>query len=120
MRAPRTITVTGTGKVEATPDVADLNLGVSATSKSARAARAAADAQLRRVLAALKARGVAPADIQTSQVSLSPNFSRNGSTVVGYTATNSVTAKHPRARHGRRGRHGSRAPRARTTSAGRC
>jgi uncharacterized protein YggE len=46
-----------------------------------------------RVLAALKARGVADADIQTSEVSLSPTFDRTGARVVGYTAANTVTAR---------------------------
>jgi uncharacterized protein YggE len=86
------ITATGTGKVKVVPDVAQVSLGVSATAASARQARTSADAQLARVLAALKARGVQPADIQTSQITLTPNFGRNGSTVIGYTATNTVDA----------------------------
>jgi uncharacterized protein YggE len=86
------ITATGTGKVKAVPDVAEVTLGVSATAPSARVARRTADAKLARVLATLKARGVRAADIQTSEISLNPNFSRNGSSVVGYTATNTVTA----------------------------
>jgi uncharacterized protein YggE len=90
--ASRTVTVTGIGKVEAAPDVAEVSLGVSATGKKARAARTAADARMTRVLATLKAQGVEPADIRTAEISLSPNFGRNGSTVVGYTATNTVTA----------------------------
>ena len=36
--------------------------------------------KLARVLATLKARGVEPADIQTSEISLTPNFGRNGVT----------------------------------------
>lgn len=89
----RTITVTGTGVVKAVPDVAEVSLGVSATAKTARAARAASAARMNRVLAALKARGLAAADIQTSQVSLSPNFGPTGARVVGYTARNTVTAR---------------------------
>ncbi len=89
----RTITVTGTGAVKAVPDVAEVSLGASATAKTARAARTAADVRMARVLATLKARGIAPADIQTSQVSLSPTFGPRGVRVVGYTATNTVTAR---------------------------
>src|SRR5262245_14416693 len=73
------ITATGTGKVKVVPDVADVSLGVSATARSAREARSTADAQLARVLAALKGRGVDPADIQTSQITLTPNVGRNNS-----------------------------------------
>ena len=72
--------------------MAEVSLGVSATAANARQARSTADAQLARVLAALKGRGVKPADIQTSQITLTPNVGRNGSTVIGYTATNTVDA----------------------------
>ena len=89
----RAITVTGTGVVKAVPDVAEVSLGVSATARTARAARAASDAQMNSVLTALKARGIVAADIQTSQVSLSPNFGPTGVRVVSYTARNTVTAR---------------------------
>lgn len=89
----RTITVTGVGAVKAVPDIAEVSVGVLATAPTAQAARADSDAQMSRVLAALKARGVADADIQTSQVSLSPTFDRTGARVVGYTAANTVTAR---------------------------
>jgi uncharacterized protein YggE len=48
---------------------------------------------MRRLINALKQRGIAARDIQTAQVSLSPNMDPNGSSVVGYTASNSVTAR---------------------------
>jgi hypothetical protein len=44
------------------------------------------------VIAALKGQGIAPADLRTDLVSLSSRYSQNGETVVGYTATNSVSA----------------------------
>ena len=72
--------------------MAEVSLGVSATAANARQARSTADEQLARVLAALKGRDVKPADIQTSQITLTPNVGRNGSTVIGYTATNTVDA----------------------------
>lgn len=90
---PPTITVTGTGVVRAVPDVAEVSLGVSATARTARAARATSEALMNRVLATLRGRGLAAADIQTSQVSLSPNFGPAGVRVVGYTARNTVTAR---------------------------
>ena len=46
----------------------------------------------RKVIAAVKGAGVSGADVQTESVSLSPSFSDDGSTIVGYTATNSVSA----------------------------
>jgi len=87
----RTVTVTGAGVVKAVPDEADVSFGASATAPTAGAARTASDSRLRRVIAALKAKGVAAADIQTEQISLSPNFGPRGNTVVGYVASNSVT-----------------------------
>ena len=43
-----------------------------------------------KVIAAVKGRGIAAADIATELVSLTPRYSQNGDEVVGYTATNSV------------------------------
>ena len=88
----RTVTVTGTGKTEVVPDIAEVSLGASATAPTAAAARTAADAALARVIALLKARGIEDADIQTAQVTVSPNYDERGVTVSGYTATNTVTA----------------------------
>ena len=42
------------------------------------------------MIAALKAQGVAAADIQTELVSLSARYTQNGDAIVGYAATNSV------------------------------
>ena len=78
----RTITATGTGMVKAVPDVADISVGVTANARTSQAARTKADAQMTRVLATLKGRGVASADIQTSQVSLSPTYGPRGNRVV--------------------------------------
>jgi uncharacterized protein YggE len=43
------------------------------------------------VLDALRARGVESSDLQTSGLSVSPQFARDGREVVGYQATNNVT-----------------------------
>ena len=45
-----------------------------------------------KVIAALKGQGIAAADIRTDVVSLSPRYSQAGDAIVGYTATNSVSA----------------------------
>lgn len=87
-----TITVGGTGIVSSVPDQADFTFGVSVSAKTATAALAANSAQMNRVIGALKKRGVAPRDIQTAQISLSPNTNPGGNRVLGYTASNSVTA----------------------------
>ena len=86
------IVVAGQGTVSARPDRAQLSFGVSSDAKSASAALRANAAEMTKVIAALKAQGIAAADLRTDLVSLSPRYSQNGETVVGYTATNSVSA----------------------------
>jgi uncharacterized protein len=85
------IVVTGSGAVATTPDKAQLSLGVSSDARSASAALRANAADMTKVIAAVKAQGIAAADIQTQLVSLSPRFTQNGEGIAGYTATNSVT-----------------------------
>jgi uncharacterized protein YggE len=75
-----TITVTGTGRVSLTPDVADLRVGVNITRPTAAQARADAAAAMTKVVDAIKKAGVADKDIQTSTLSLQPvyDYSNNG------------------------------------------
>jgi uncharacterized protein len=90
---PRTITVDGSGTVSTVPNQADFTFGVSATARTATGALHANAAQMTKVIAALRAQGVAAADLQTAQISLSPNRNDNGDRILNYTATNSVTAR---------------------------
>jgi uncharacterized protein YggE len=86
------ITVLGTGSTTVIPDRAAFTFGTVAQAKTASAALAASSEAVSRVIAALRRAGVAKADIQTSEVSLAPRSNDQGNTIVGYTATNSVTA----------------------------
>lgn len=86
------IVVAGQGSVVARPDRAQLSFGVSSDARTASAALRANAAEMTKVIAALKAQGIAAADLRTDLVSLAPRSSQNGETVVGYTATNSVSA----------------------------
>ena len=86
------ITVLGTGSENATPDRASFAFGTVSQAATANAALAASSQSVARVIAALKKAGVAQADIQTSDVSLSPRMNDTADTIVGYTATNTVTA----------------------------
>jgi uncharacterized protein len=95
----RWINVTGEGSVSAAPDFAEVTLGVTSTGKKAGDA-VAANAQAANALAALiRSEGVAPADIQTSSVSVSPVFSRvepnqqTAPTVTGYSVSNNVSVR---------------------------
>jgi uncharacterized protein YggE len=91
--APRTITVQGTGIVTTVPDEAQFSFGVSTTASTARAALTRNAARMNKLIAALKTAGIAPADLQTAEISLSPNTNENGSKVLSFTASDSVTAK---------------------------
>jgi uncharacterized protein YggE len=88
---PDGITVTGTETVEVAPDVAEWSFGVHTRAASARTALSANAARIRRVVAALRAAGVARDEIRTEYVSLYPDV-REGGDVVGYFANSSVHA----------------------------
>jgi uncharacterized protein YggE len=89
-----TISVSGTGHVLLSPDVADLRLGVSVSSGSVATARERAAEAMTAVLAKLKGLGIADKDIQTSIVSLQPTYDYSTGTtpprVTGYQFANSI------------------------------
>lgn len=87
------ITVTGTGTITAVPDRADFSFGVTTQGRTASAALNANGTEMRRVIAALRSAGVAQEDIQTQQVSVFPRTSSDGEEIVGYTASNTVSAR---------------------------
>jgi uncharacterized protein len=89
----RTITVTGNGSVTTVPDRASFEFGVDTRAKTAQAAMSQNATEASAVIAALKSAGVGSADIQTSQVSLSPQTSQDGTTVTGYVASSSVSVQ---------------------------
>lgn len=92
-----TINVQGEGRASVAPDLATVSLGV--TTQAPTAAQAMADNAGRQtaILEALRAQGIAPADLQTQGLSLSPmqDFSREGQppVITGYQAMNIVTAR---------------------------
>ena len=89
----RSITTSGIGSVTTVPDRVHFSFGVQAQSRTASQALAASDAQLRRVVAALREAGIAQADIQTEQISLSPQTSEDGGAISGYIAVSSVSVR---------------------------
>jgi uncharacterized protein YggE len=68
----RTITVTGTGLVTLTPDIAYINIGVHSQDVSASVAMTANNTSAKAVIDAIKAAGVAEKDIQTTNFSIYP------------------------------------------------
>ncbi|MDQ4018221.1 MAG: SIMPL domain-containing protein [Actinomycetota bacterium] len=87
----RGLTVVGTGEVTAVPDVAEWSFGVEARASTATRALSTSSATIRRVVAALRAAGVARNDIQTQDASLYPRMNRRND-VSGYVATSRVRA----------------------------
>jgi hypothetical protein len=88
--AKRTVTVSGHGKVTVKPDTATLYLGVSVTAdKANEALRKAAD-KADTLIKVVTALGVKTDDIQTSSVSLYPQYSPTGNKIVGYNASNTL------------------------------
>lgn len=94
---PARITVTGEGRVDVSPDLATISLGVTSEATTAAAAMSANSADLGRVLANLKAAGIADRDLQTSGLSLNPNWHSddNGANqrIVGYIASNQLMVR---------------------------
>jgi len=86
------ITAQGTGTVRGTPDVVTIALGVQTTSASAQTALDDNNKLATETIAVLKDNGVAPEDLQTSQLSVYPTYG-DQSQVTGYQVSNMVTAK---------------------------
>jgi len=68
----RTITVTGTGMVTLTPDIAYVSIGVHSQDPSAAAAMADNNAKAAAVIAVIQAAGIEARDIQTTNFSVYP------------------------------------------------
>jgi uncharacterized protein len=83
------ITVQGTAAVVSVPDRAELSFGVESQGQTARAALSANAAEMRRVIAAVRAAG--GTDLKTQSVSLSPR-SNERNEVQAFVATNTVSA----------------------------
>lgn len=92
-----TISVTAQGHAEAVPDLATISLGVTTQGETAGAAMDANSAALAAVVTRLKAAGVADRDVQTSNLSLNPNWQQNDGTqapkIAGYVAMNVLTVR---------------------------
>lgn len=87
------------GEYLARPDVMGISAGVVTTGATAREALAANATMANRLLAAVRASGVEPRDVQTSQLAVTPQFARERGggddddrvrRITGYVARNSV------------------------------
>ena len=75
-RESRTISVSGTGKVSARPDVAEIQLGVVTEAPTAAAALQGNNEAMNRLATTLKERGIAEKDIQTVQIQVMPRYTQ--------------------------------------------
>lgn len=95
----KTITVTGTGSVYATPDIAKFTAGVVTEVDTSTDAMQKNAVLMDKVVNAIKGAGIPDKDIKTSRVNLEPVYNYQsqpqGATqkpqIVGYRATNNVT-----------------------------
>lgn len=92
-----TLTVTGKATVNAVPDQATLSLGVTTTGETAAAAMAANNDAASAVIARLIAAKVADRDMQTTGLSLNPNWVMNADgteqVIQGYIASSTLTVR---------------------------
>jgi uncharacterized protein len=93
----RWVEVSGEGFVSAAPDFARVTLGVTSTGKTAGEAMAANSKAANALVSLVKAEGIAPADIQTSEMSISPVFAHPSPnqetppTITGYNVSNNLS-----------------------------
>lgn len=94
--APTLLTVAASAAVARAPDQLRMTAGVLTTAATAAEAMAANSARMNAVLAALKAAGVAERDLQTSGISLFPQYryqNNEAPILTGYQARNSVSLR---------------------------
>jgi uncharacterized protein len=92
--AATTLRLVAYGEARSAPDMATISLGVETSAPTAAAAMRANAARMSEVIAAVKASGVAPRDLQTSSLSLSPQYvyeQNRPARLTGYQASNQLT-----------------------------
>ncbi len=96
LAADKLLTVTGDATVNVAPDTAVIRIGVTTTAKTAREASEGNARQATSVLAAIKESGIGDRDVQTSRLSLQPQYdqSKTGpARLLGFQVTNQLTVK---------------------------
>jgi uncharacterized protein len=86
------ITVTGSGTVTGTPNQLVLSMGVQVNGATVSSALNQSNAAVRRVTQELRGRGVAAADIQTSDFNIWPNYRGSSAVPSSYSVSESLTA----------------------------
>ena len=90
------LSVSASADAKRVPDVASISTGVVTQAADANAAMRANAAQMEKVMIAIRAAGIAERDIQTSGISLNPQYKyveNTSPTITGYEANNTVSIK---------------------------
>ena len=95
---PRTISVSGQGKVSSPPDMASIQTGVETQAVTAKDALFSNNSAMEKVLEVLKKHHVASKDVQTTSFNVSPIYKRDArnrtqSEIAGYRVGNQVRVK---------------------------
>ncbi|MEX2007680.1 MAG: SIMPL domain-containing protein [Candidatus Levyibacteriota bacterium] len=84
----------GTGKVTAAPDIAQVSLGVTQTAGTVAAAQSRLNARANSLIDTLKGLGIEEKDIKTTNYSISPNYDFTaGQRITGYAASQNLEIK---------------------------
>ncbi len=96
----RLISITGEAEMYVKPDVASASFGVETNASTAQEAQKLNSSAMNRVISVLKGKGIAEADIQTSNFSMRPVYEQQGEkpyaqqiNVTGYRCSNTVTVR---------------------------
>jgi uncharacterized protein YggE len=87
------LNISAQGEVKRAPDIATMSTGVVTRAADANAAMRANAEQMAKVVAAIKAAGIADKDVQTSGINLNPTYQYRENqppTITGYEAHNTV------------------------------
>ena len=90
------LSVSASGESKRVPDVATISTGVVTQAADANAAMRANAVQMDKVMAAVRAAGIAERDVQTSGINLNPQYryaENQPPTITGYQASNTVNVK---------------------------
>jgi uncharacterized protein YggE len=89
----RQVTVIGSGQVQGTPDTLTANVGIEFTAPDVTAAMNQTNERQQAVIDELVKSGVERKDINTTRVSVQPEFGGDPSKITGYVASNSIDVK---------------------------
>ena len=85
------ITVSGMGAVNAKPDIAYISIGYTNQNADSKTAQSLNNAQMEKIIAAVKSLNIADKDIQTTQFSMYPQTDyNNNNRITGYSVTNMI------------------------------